>query len=324
MELNFEIDKNGTVEFTMSKYRTDRKHKRKSELVLLNNYVVIDIETTGLDPKYDEIIELGAQKYINNILVGEYYQLVKPVDDESVDEFITDLTGITNDMLKDAPSLEDVLSDFVDFLGDFTLIAHNANFDINFLYDSYLRLYELHFNKHFVDTLRLSRLTLKDFKSHKLSRLAKELSLGCNPNHRVSSDCEATHLLYQYIKKYIDSNDIDFNSLLPKSFTLNANEIHATRTEFDTTHPIYGKNFVFTGILEKMVRRDAMQMIVDLGGISQNGVNKDTNYLVLGNNDYCASIKDGKSSKHKKAEKCQLNGQDIQIISENVFYDFIE
>jgi len=67
-----------------------------------------------------------------------------------------------------------------------------------------------------------------------------------------------------------------------------------------------------------------MQLVVDLGGLVANSVTKKTNYLVLGNNDYCPSIKDGKSSKQKKAEKLKLDGQDIEIISENTFFEMLE
>ena len=73
-----------------------------------------------------------------------------------------------------------------------------------------------------------------------------------------------------------------------------------------------------------MTRKTAMQMVVDLGGLVGNSVTKKTNYLILGNNDYCSSIKDGKSSKQKKAESLKLSGNDIEIISENVFYDMLE
>ena len=80
---------------------------------------------------------------------------------------------------------------------------------------------------------------------------------------------------------------------------------------------------VFTGTLERMLRKDAMQAVVDLGGQVGNSVTKKTNYLILGNNDYCPLITEGKSSKQKKAESLKLAGNDIEIISEDVFYDMI-
>ena len=72
-----------------------------------------------------------------------------------------------------------------------------------------------------------------------------------------------------------------------------------------------------------MVRKDAMQLVVNLGGVLDNSVNKHTNYLILGNNDYNAILKGEISSKHKKAEKLQLEGQDISIIDEYTFYDLL-
>ena len=72
-----------------------------------------------------------------------------------------------------------------------------------------------------------------------------------------------------------------------------------------------------------MPRKDAMQLVVDLRGIVANSVTKKTNYLILGNNDYCTQIKDGKSNKQKKAEKLKLSGQDIEVISENTFYEML-
>jgi len=94
-------------------------------------------------------------------------------------------------------------------------------------------------------------------------------------------------------------------------------------TDFDTDSPVFGMSFAFTGKLERMTRKEAMQAVANKGGICCDGVVATTNYLVLGNNDYCKSIQGGKSSKQKKAEKMQLSGADISIISENVFYDML-
>ena len=104
---------------------------------------------------------------------------------------------------------------------------------------------------------------------------------------------------------------------------LRAKDIHTEASDFDPESPFYSKTCVFTGTLERIVRKDAMQIVANLGGINSDSVTKKTNYLILGNNDYCKSIKDGKSSKQKKAEKYKLEGQAIEIIPENVFYDMI-
>ena len=92
---------------------------------------------------------------------------------------------------------------------------------------------------------------------------------------------------------------------------------------FDEMHPLYQKRCVFTGQLDKFDRHTAMQYVANVGGICKNGVTKETNYLILGDNSYCASIKGGKSSKQKKAEDMILKGLDIKIIPETTFYQLL-
>lgn len=100
--------------------------------------------------------------------------------------------------------------------------------------------------------------------------------------------------------------------------------IKPTEVIIDEDGFFYNRHVVFTGKLEKMLRKDAMQIVVNLGGILDNSVNKQTNYLILGDNDYNAILKGEKSSKHTKAEKLKLEGQDIEIIDERTFYDLLE
>ena len=111
-----------------------REQKGKSLIDIPNNYVVFDIETTGLDPEFDEIIEIGAVKIKDGIKIDTFNSLIKP--EYEIDEFITELTGITNEMVENAPSIDEVLPKFMDFIKDYIIIGHNVNFDINFFYDN--------------------------------------------------------------------------------------------------------------------------------------------------------------------------------------------
>lgn len=97
----------------------------------------------------------------------------------------------------------------------------------------------------------------------------------------------------------------------------------AESDEFDEDSPLYGKTFAFTGTLEKMTRKEAMQIVINAGGKCTDNVVASTNFLVLGNQDYYKGIKNSKSNKQKKAEKMQLSGADIVAISENTFYDML-
>ena len=303
-----------------------REQKGKSLIDIPNNYVVFDIETTGLDPEFDEIIEIGAVKIKDGIKIDTFNSLIKP--EYEIDEFITELTGITNGMVENAPSIDEVLPKFMDFIRDYIIIGHNVNFDINFIYDNLEELNIPPITNDFVDTLRISRRLIPELKHHKLSDLANYFNIDTNGSHRSLKDVEITlevlkNLNTMIIEKYQNMDNFK-DACKPKSHSgIRASDITTNNTEFDEENMLYDKYVVITGTLGKMLRKGAMQVIADLGGHCQDGVNKDTNYLILGNNDYNPILRGKKSSKLLKAENLKLKGQDIEIISENVFYDII-
>lgn len=308
-----------TAEFSENSMRN---LKGQSLLALPNNYIVIDLETTGLDPKWNDIIEFGAIRVEENTIVDSFSALVNP--GYEIDEFITELTGITNEMLALAPTITKILPGFLDFIGESVVIGHNVNFDINFLYDNCVAGLNRPFQNSFIDTMRMSRRLFPEERHHRLCDLIERMGIGVTVFHRALSDVEQTNRCYLYMKQYMTDNCIDIISLLPSKCGFSAKNIQASTTDFDENSPVYDKTFVFTGALERMIRKDAMQLVVDRGGHCGDGVNKEANYLVLGNNDYCTTIKDGKSTKQKKAEHLKLSGCDIEIISENVFYDMLD
>lgn len=322
--INVEMGRFSIVE----REKIERTLKGKSTIDLLNDYVVFDIETTGLDSSYDEVIEIGAIKVKNNKIVSEFNSLVKPRNE--IDEYITELTGITNEMVKDSPTIEEILPDFMDYIGNDILIGHNVNFDINFIYDN---LYRNNFDvltNDFIDTMRISRKLLPELPHHRLIDLARYFEIDTTNNHRSLKDCVITMSIYERLKnvalqKYV--NVEEFKNAFKKhrnGTTLRARDIVTNNTEFDVDNLFYDKYVAITGTLEKMQRKEAMQIIVDLGGHCEDNVTKKTNYLILGNNDYNPILRGKKSSKLIKAETLKLAGKDIEIISENVFYDIID
>ena len=121
--------------------KTERAGKGNSIIAFPKDYVVVDIETTGLSPEWDDIIEIGAIRYSNDVEVDRFQSLVQPepyADGTFVDDFITELTGITNAMLAQAPKTDEVIKEFADYLGNDVLIGYNVGFDINFLYDNFV------------------------------------------------------------------------------------------------------------------------------------------------------------------------------------------
>lgn len=321
--INVEMGRFSIVE----REKIERALKGKSTIDLLSDYIVFDIETTGLDSSYDEVIEIGAIKIKNNKIVSKFNSLVKPKN--AIDEYITELTGITNEMVKDAPTIEEVLPDFMDYIDNDILIGHNVNFDINFIYDNLYRNKLDVLTNNFIDTMRISRKLLPNLSHHRLIDLARYFEIDTTNNHRTLKDCEITMNVYENLKeialqKYDNVDEFKNAFKKHKKEGLRAKDIVSTNTEFDVDNLFYDKYVAITGTLEKMLRKEAMQIIVDLGGHCEDGVTKKTNFLILGNNDYNPILRGKKSSKLIKAETLKLEGKDIEIISENVFYDIID
>lgn len=303
-----------------------REFKGKSLIDLPSDFTVIDIETTGLDTRFCDIIEVGAVKIRDNKAVDSFDSLINV--GYEIDDFITELTGITNEMLQKAPDLEVVLKEYIDFIGEDIIVGHNVNFDINFIYDSAEKSLNRHFGNDFIDTLRLSRRLLPDLKHHRLADLVEYFNISIDGSHRALVDCMSTYSVFRSLSELALSEYGDVESLVtalkPKKYVLDISAIKPDNNDFDISHPLYGRECVFTGTLEKMKRADAMKLVVNVGGLVADRITKKTNFLVLGNNDFRKSIKDGKSNKQKKAEALKIAGQDIDIISEYTFYEMIE
>lgn len=164
----------------------------------VDDYVVFDFETTGLDPYNDKIIEIGALKYKNNELIASFNKLINPRQD--IPKFITELTNISNEDVRNCNYIEDVLPQFINFIGNYTLIAHNNSFDLSFLlYNLKKHKIECIKNKT-IDTLSLAREYIPNAKNYKLQTLKELLNID-TISHRAISDCEVTNVVYQYCKK---------------------------------------------------------------------------------------------------------------------------
>ena len=163
----------------------------------VDDITVIDFETTGFNSITDEIIQIGAVKYKSGEIVDCYEALVKP--SIRISDHITSITGITNEMVKDALPINDHLIPLKDFLEEETLVAHNASFDMRFL-TANLDKYGIQMGDIWViDTLKHSRKLILDSKNHKLETLKKYLGLEAQ-SHNAIEDCKVTGSLYYYLK----------------------------------------------------------------------------------------------------------------------------
>src|SRR5699024_4960423 len=138
-------------------------------------YVVFDVETTGLSSVYDTTIELAGVKMYNGEIIDRLERFANP--HRTLPEKITDITGITDDMLVDAPEADDVLQEFHDWVGDSIYVAHNATFDIGFLNQGYRKIGLNKVTNVVIDTLELARFLLPELGNHRLNTLCKHLNV---------------------------------------------------------------------------------------------------------------------------------------------------
>ena len=190
-----------TVALLLSFQQTADAAKIMNPVASINKsvgYVVFDLETTGLSPFKDEIIEIGAVKVDKDgKIVKTFTTLVKPT--QPLTAFIQNLTGISNEMLADAPSIYTVLPRFADFAGDSVLVGHNVTFDIAFIQQKAKIYKDIKFLNPYVDTLSLTKKVYPNLKSYKLQDLIKEFDLKTYAAHRALADVVATQQLYELL-----------------------------------------------------------------------------------------------------------------------------
>lgn len=160
--------------------------KGKDERSLDGAFICFDLETTGLDCKKERITEIGAVKVVNGEVVDSFNTFVNP--QKPISEKITKLTGITDEMVADAPLEEEALKAFYDFCGeDMVYVAHNADFDVSFLRAAGERC-GVKFSATYIDTVVMCRSMLKDIKNCKLDTVASYLKLAPFNHHRAVDD----------------------------------------------------------------------------------------------------------------------------------------
>lgn len=195
-----------------------------------DEYVVFDIETTGLNKERDKIIEIGAVKIRNREIVDRYSVFIDPK--ERLTDEIVKLTNITDDMLIGQRTIEEVLPEFLEFAGNSVLVAHNASFDTGFIRIKSEELGITKFNNTILDTLELSRTLLKDLKKHKLDVVAKHFGVSLEGHHRAVNDAEATAEIFLKLITMLEENNVhDLSKVnIFASRTVNYNKLKSYHT----------------------------------------------------------------------------------------------
>ncbi len=185
-------------------------YNRKNYHLLNDCYVVFDTETTGFNATGgDQMIEIGAVKITNGEITDRFDELIDPK--RELPKKITELTAITDSMLKGKRSEEEVLKDFMKWVGNLPMVAHNAKFDISFVESGFRKFNLGDFNNTVIDTLELSRILSPDQSKHNLSILTKryDITFDEQGHHRADYDAEATAKVFYKMGRIFDSKNIE-------------------------------------------------------------------------------------------------------------------
>lgn len=311
-------------------------HESRTALLALDNYVAIDTETTGLDTRWCEIIEIAAVHIESGATVGVFQELVKP-EDYPIPEFITELTGITNEMLENARGINDVIADYVAFVGDSPVVGQNVSFDLRFLEHAIDLAGLPAYHPDACDIMRLSRMYYPELEHHRLkdtvARCGKDVDMpSFGKAHRAQADAEMTAWCYEVLKKklvdqYGDDPETEYRrQKLHEAYMADKaylEDLTPTVDHIDEGNPFFGTGICFTGKLSGMTRRQAWQHAVNLGATPLKTVTKKTDYLVVGALDFSANIKGNKSAKLARAEELLASRGTPEIVSEDFFLQFV-
>jgi DNA polymerase III epsilon subunit family exonuclease len=274
----------------------------------LSNYVVLDLETTGLYPETQKIIEIAAIKIVDGKVAGSFSSLIHYP--KKLSPAITDLTGITTEDLKNAPDCKQVLADFQEFAKDFILVGHNiSQFDNKFLWFNSISVGLDPMKNQLIDTLNISR-QYYDFSSHKLSSLSAEFNIPVKNLHRASDDAILTAKIFDRMKRDVSALQLEVMDYAPSNHfgqTLKANGKYLVDETGggDNIPELTDKKFCVTTFMpfaqfEQEI--DLQRFIVNHGGTVSNNLTLKVDYLIDCNPDYV-------SDKEKRAIENVKNGK---------------
>ena len=162
----------------------------------VKDYVVFDLETTGVSPQSDAVIEISAIKVRDGKVVDEFSTLVNPM--MRIPYGASRVNGITDEMVADMPVFEEVLKDFIDFIGDDILVGHNIHdFDMKFIHRDCEAFFRLFLGNDYIDTLPLARKCLPLLGHHKLTDLATYYKIPAEGAHRALNDCRMNQQVFE-------------------------------------------------------------------------------------------------------------------------------
>jgi len=269
------------------------------------DYVVFDIETTGLDSQSDKIIEIAGVKVSNGEIVDRFSTFVDPK--RNISEKITRLTNITNSMVAGSPEDKAAVKDFIEFARGCVLVAHNAQFDTSFVKFA-ANKYGFEYNFKSLDTLALSRVLYPDLKSHKLNKVCEHLNVLLEGHHRAINDAEATAGVLLRMISELKKRGIETSTQL--------NEIAGDASSGDTNYHIimFARNKTGLYNLYKLVSESHLHYFKKRPRIPRSLLNQNREGLILGS--ACEAGELFRAILNKE------NAETVKSIAD--YYDFLE
>lgn len=308
------------------------------------DFVSLDFETANSN--FNSACSVGVVAVENNSIVKEDYFLIKPPT-HHFGKVNTQIHGMTYESVKNAKTFPEIFPYISVYIESTRVIAaHNANFDMNVLNDC-LEYYHLQKpNFVYIDTMNFPS-PVKHSRGSSLMDCANYFGIDIPSHHNPLCDAEVCAKIVIESIKHSDANSLaeyvlyypevkrqyfselsvfhSFYSVEKRRYVeklpdrISPSAVNTTNTTFDEKHPLYKKLCVLTGELHSLSRRDAMQRIVDVGGIVRSSVSSKTDYLIVGDQDKEIVGEDGLSTKQEKAYSLISSGKNIKIINEDEF-----
>lgn len=308
-------------------------------------FTAIDFETAN--SSRSSACAVGLTIVDNGNVVGSLYKLIRP-DPLYFSPFNVSIHGITEKDVAEAPSFSELWPELLATMSG-PLVAHNASFDISVIRRSLDEAGITYPDLDYYCTRVIAKQTWPGQPTYALDHIAQLLGITFQ-HHNAADDARACALIALQACKLNKVSSLDelqapfvFSAgrLYPGGYSpcrgigkdpttrshepnkLRASDIASTVSTFDHEHPFFSKSFVFTGAMTALLRKDAMQAVVDHGGQCHDTVRHDTNYLVIGQNGFIGYREGHKSTKMKKAEALLAEGCPIEILSEADFFSML-
>ena len=229
---------------------------------MIDSYVCIDLETTGLNPKSDKIIEIGVVKVENKEIVREWETLVNP--GRKLEERITELTGIHDEQLLSVPDIEEVLPQLLELIGDDILLGHSVLFDYSFVKKAAVNQ-KMSFEKEGIDTLKIARKYLTELESRSLPYLCRHYGIN-HSAHRALHDAKATVELYRKLAEQFydrEEHEGDKSLFRPKKLCYQAKrDTPITIPQKEQLYKLVDRHkLIIDYDIEKLTRSEASRLI---------------------------------------------------------------